>query len=123
MKCRHCDLKLRLSLVDLVSAPPSNAYLTQQTLQAPEKWFPLRVFVQRGDTGKHPVISSDVNKSCDDLIAQAYGHTYKLPVAITCCGNFHGSGDLNWNRIIPGIIRSILQGKAPAIQSDGSYFT
>lgn len=45
MKCRHCNLELNLSLVDLGSAPPSNAYLTKQTLQAPEKWFPLRVLV------------------------------------------------------------------------------
>ncbi len=48
MKCRHCDLELKLSLVDLGSAPPSNAYLTKQTLQAPEKWFPLRVLVCDG---------------------------------------------------------------------------
>lgn len=45
MKCRHCDSELRLPLVDLGSAPPSNAYLTAQTLHAPEKWFPLRVLV------------------------------------------------------------------------------
>lgn len=45
MKCRHCSYDLRLPLVDLGSAPPSNAYLTEQTLHAPEKWFPLRVLV------------------------------------------------------------------------------
>ena len=45
MKCRHCDSGLKLSLVDLGSAPPSNAYLTEQTLHGPEKWFPLRVLV------------------------------------------------------------------------------
>ncbi len=45
MKCRHCGSELRLPLVDLGSAPPSNAYLTEQTLHAPEKWFPLRVLV------------------------------------------------------------------------------
>jgi SAM-dependent methyltransferase len=45
MKCRHCDSELKLPLVDLGSAPPSNAYLTEQTLHAPEKWFPLRVLV------------------------------------------------------------------------------
>jgi len=45
MKCRHCGAGLRLPLVDLGSAPPSNAYLTEQTLHAPEKWFPLRVLV------------------------------------------------------------------------------
>jgi SAM-dependent methyltransferase len=45
MKCRHCESQLTRSLVDLCSAPPSNAYLTQQTLHQPEKWFPLRVLV------------------------------------------------------------------------------
>lgn len=45
MKCRHCGYELKLPLVDLGSAPPSNAYLTEQTMHAPEKWFPLRVLV------------------------------------------------------------------------------
>jgi len=45
MKCRHCGSELKLPLVDLGSAPPSNAYLTEQTLHMPEKWFPLRVLV------------------------------------------------------------------------------
>lgn len=45
MNCRHCGFELDLPLVDLGSAPPSNAYLTEQTLKAPEKWFPLRVLV------------------------------------------------------------------------------
>ena len=45
MKCRHCGSELKLPLLDLGSAPPSNAYLTEQTLHAPEKWFPLRVLV------------------------------------------------------------------------------
>lgn len=45
MKCRHCGSELALPLVDLGSAPPSNAYLNELTLHAPEKWFPLRVLV------------------------------------------------------------------------------
>ena len=45
MKCRHCDVTLELPLVDLGSAPPSNAYLTAEALHAPEQWFPLRVLV------------------------------------------------------------------------------
>jgi 2-polyprenyl-3-methyl-5-hydroxy-6-metoxy-1,4-benzoquinol methylase len=45
MKCRYCGFQLQLPLVDLGSAPPSNAYLTEQTLNAPERWFPLRVLV------------------------------------------------------------------------------
>ena len=68
--------------------------------------------------GLHPY---DVSKSCADLIAQAYATTYNLPVAITRCGNFYGGGDLNWNRIVPGTMRSVLRGKAPIIRSDGQY--
>jgi SAM-dependent methyltransferase len=45
MKCRHCGNELVLPLIDLGSAPPSNAYLTEKTLKAPEKWFPLKVLV------------------------------------------------------------------------------
>jgi CDP-glucose 4,6-dehydratase len=68
--------------------------------------------------GRHPY---DVSKSCADLIAQAYAATYDSPVAITRCGNFYGGGDLNWNRIVPGTIRSVLRGSRPIIRSDGRY--
>ena len=61
----------------------------------------------------------DVSKSCADLIAQSYANTWGLPVVITRCGNFYGGGDLNWNRIIPGTIRSVLRGKRPQIRSTG----
>jgi CDP-glucose 4,6-dehydratase len=63
----------------------------------------------------------DVSKSCADLIAFSYFHTYRLPVAVTRCGNLFGGGDLNYNRLIPGTIRSALRGEAPVIRSDGSY--
>jgi CDP-glucose 4,6-dehydratase len=66
--------------------------------------------------GRHPY---DVSKSCSDLIGQAYATTYNTPVAITRCGNFFGGGDLNWNRIVPGTIRSILRDQAPIVRSDG----
>ncbi len=68
--------------------------------------------------GRYPY---DVSKSCSDLITQAYATTYGLPVAITRCGNFYGGGDLNWNRLLPGTIRSVLRGQRPIIRSDGGY--
>lgn len=68
--------------------------------------------------GQHPY---DVSKSCADLLAHAYAKTYRLPVCVTRCGNFYGGGDLNWNRIVPGTIRSVLRGKRPVIRSDGTY--
>ncbi|MDW7729083.1 MAG: GDP-mannose 4,6-dehydratase [Bacillota bacterium] len=63
----------------------------------------------------------DVSKSCSDLISQSYHATYSVPVTITRCGNFFGGGDLNWNRIVPGTIRSVLRGQRPVIRSDGQY--
>jgi CDP-glucose 4,6-dehydratase len=68
--------------------------------------------------GTHPY---DVSKSCADLIGQSYAKSFDLPVVVTRCGNFYGGGDLNWNRIIPGTIRSIVRGQRPVIRSDGTY--
>lgn len=68
--------------------------------------------------GRHPY---DVSKSCADLISQMYAHTYGLPVCVTRCGNFFGPGDLNWNRIVPGTLRSVIRGERPIIRSDGEF--
>ncbi len=63
----------------------------------------------------------DVSKSCADLIALSYAHTYEVPVAVTRCGNLYGGGDLNFNRLIPGTIRSALRDESPVIRSDGTF--
>lgn len=68
--------------------------------------------------GRHPY---DVSKSCADLIARSYHATYGLPVCVTRCGNLYGGGDLNFNRIVPGTIRSALRGERPIIRSDGTF--
>ena len=93
----------------VVMASSDKAYGECATLPYDES-TPLR--------GRHPY---DVSKSCSDLISHAYATTYGLPVAVTRCGNFYGGGDLNWNRIVPGTIRSVLRGQAPTIRSDGQY--
>jgi CDP-glucose 4,6-dehydratase len=93
----------------IVVASSDKAYGDQETLPYDEA-TPLQ--------GQHPY---DVSKSCADLIAHTYAVTFNLPVAVTRCGNFYGGGDLNWNRIIPGTIRSILRGQRPIIRSDGEY--
>jgi CDP-glucose 4,6-dehydratase len=67
--------------------------------------------------GEHPY---DASKSAADLIARMYALTYDVPVAITRCGNFYGGGDLNWNRLVPGTIRSVLKNERPVIRSDGT---
>ena len=68
--------------------------------------------------GRHPY---DVSKSCADLISLTYHNTYRVPVCVTRCGNLYGGGDLNFNRLIPGTIRSVHRGERPIIRSDGSY--
>jgi len=68
--------------------------------------------------GIHPY---DVSKSCADLLAASYAQSFGSPVVITRCGNLFGGGDLNWNRLVPGTIRSVLKGQRPVIRSDGQY--
>lgn len=92
----------------VVVASSDKAYGTQTELPYRED-APL--------VGRHPY---DVSKSCVDLIAQSYWHSYRLPVAITRCGNFYGGGDLNFNRLVPGTIRAIHDGQRPVIRSDGT---
>lgn len=62
----------------------------------------------------------DVSKSCADLITRSYFHSYGLPVCVTRCGNLYGGGDLNFSRIVPGTIASVLAGEAPRVRSDGT---
>jgi CDP-glucose 4,6-dehydratase len=93
----------------IVTASSDKAYGDQERLPYDEN-TPLQ--------GRFPY---DVSKSCADLVAQSYAVSYKLPVAITRCGNLYGGGDLNWNRIVPGTIRSILRNQQPVIRSDGLY--
>src|SRR5207302_9361182 len=93
----------------IVVASSDKAYGSQPLLPYTEEQ-PLQ--------GVHPY---DVSKSCADLIANAYAVSYGLPVAVTRCGNLYGGGDLNFNRIVPGTIRSVLRGQPPVIRSDGRF--
>jgi len=93
----------------IVVASSDKAYGEQEILPYDEE-TPLQ--------GTHPY---DVSKSCADLIAQMYHKTFNLNVCVTRCGNFFGGGDLNFNRIIPGTILSVLKNERPVIRSDGKY--
>jgi CDP-glucose 4,6-dehydratase len=68
--------------------------------------------------GRHPYAAS---KTCTDVIAQTYAESYRLPVAISRCGNMYGGGDTEWSRIVPGTIRSVVLGERPIIRSDGGF--
>jgi len=96
-------------VASIVVASSDKAYGDQEHLPYNET-MPLQ--------GRHPY---DVSKSCADLIAQTYAVSYNLPVAVTRCGNFYGGGDLNWNRVVPGTIRSIVRGERPVVRSDGNF--
>lgn len=61
----------------------------------------------------------ETSKACADLIAQSYLEAFGMDIAITRCGNLYGPGRINWTTIIPGTIKSILQGERPIIRSDG----
>jgi len=101
---RHRDLVERI-----VIASSDKAYGIADKLPYTED-MPLK--------GCHPY---DVSKSCADLLAQTYSHTYDMPVVIARCGNIYGGGDLNWSRIVPGTIRSLLNNQRPIIRSNGKY--
>jgi CDP-glucose 4,6-dehydratase len=103
--CRlHHDLIRRV-----VIASSDKAYGEQPRLPYTED-MPLQ--------GRQPY---EVSKACADAIAQAYFHSYGLPVVIARCGNIYGGGDLNWSRIVPGTIRSLYRGQSPLLRSDGNY--
>jgi CDP-glucose 4,6-dehydratase len=93
----------------IVVASSDKAYGDQENLPYDEN-TPLQ--------GRHPY---DVSKSCADLVAQSYATTYDLPVVVTRSGNYYGGGDLNWNRIVPGTVRSVLRHERPIIRSDGQF--
>ena len=101
--CRRAPLVKRI-----VVASSDKAYGEQEKLPYDEN-TPLE--------GRHPY---DVSKSCADLLCRSYYETYKLPVFVTRCGNFYGGGDLNFNRIVPETIRSVLNNESPIIRSDGT---
>lgn len=93
----------------VIVASSDKAYGDQAALPYTEE-MPLR--------GLYPY---DASKSCADLIATSYAKTFGVPVSITRCGNIIGGGDLNYSRLVPGTIRSVLRGEAPIIRSDGRY--
>ena len=72
------------------------------------------------DSPLSAVYPYDASKLCAETIARSYAATFDLPVAIVRCANIYGPGDLNWSRVVPGTIRSALNGEAPIIRSDGT---
>ena len=103
--CRLCPKLIQR----VVIASSDKAYGAHEALPYTEE-LPLQ--------GRFPY---DASKSCAELLAFCYFHTYRVPLAITRCGNLFGGGDLNFNRLVPGTIRSALRDEAPVIRSDGKF--
>jgi CDP-glucose 4,6-dehydratase len=103
--CRECPKLIRRVIV----ASSDKAYGEHEKLPYGEE-APLR--------GRFPY---DASKAAAELIALSYSTTFRVPVSITRCGNLFGGGDLNWNRLVPGTIRSALAGERPVIRSDGKF--
>jgi CDP-glucose 4,6-dehydratase len=103
--CRSCSKLVKRVVV----ASSDKAYGSHPNLPYTEE-TPL--------AGRFPY---DASKSCADLLSLSFFETYRVPVGITRCGNLYGGGDLNFSRIVPGTIRSILEGKRPIVRSDGKF--
>jgi CDP-glucose 4,6-dehydratase len=101
--CKVCSRLIQR----IVVASSDKAYGEHESLPYTEE-MPL--------LGRYPY---DVSKSCADLISLSYYHTYGLPIAVTRCGNLFGPGDLNFNRLVPGTIKSAILNERPIIRSDG----
>ena len=106
----------------LLEACRRNASVKQIVLASSDKAYGEQAKLPYDETtplqGVHPY---DVSKSCADLIGHSFAKVYGSPAVITRCGNFYGGGDLNFSRIIPGTIRSVLRGTRPIIRSDGQF--
>ncbi len=102
--CRECSRLVRR----VILASSDKAYGDHAKLPYSEE-APLR--------GRFPY---DASKAAAEMVAQSYFASYRVPIAVTRCGNLFGGGDLNWNRLVPGTIRSALRDERPLIRSDGT---
>ncbi len=103
------DACRRVGSVDrIVVASSDKAYGRQEHLPYTEE-APLE--------GLYPY---DASKACADIISRGYHATFDLPVVVTRCANLYGPGDMNYSRIVPGVVRDVLEGRAPVIRSDGT---
>lgn len=96
-------------LKGLVVASSDKVYGDNRNLPYRED-FPLNA--------SHPY---DVSKTCTDVLSQSYFHTYGVPIGIARSGNFYGGGDINFDRLVPGTMKSLMKGTQPIIRSDGKF--
>ena len=102
------DSAMRKNL-PIVVASSDKAYGDSEVLPYEEN-FPLN--------GIYPY---EFSKSATDMMCKTYRTTYNLPVTVLRCGNIYGGGDLNWDRLIPGVIKWLINNEIPVLRSDGNY--
>lgn len=99
----------RMQNIPMVLASSDKAYGTSDKLPYQEN-FALN--------GEFPY---EVSKSASDLITTMYANTYNINVATLRCGNIYGGGDLNWDRLIPGVIKHLIKGEIPILRTKGNF--
>lgn len=120
--------------VDPLPTLETNVRGTYNLLEAARRWGKIRALVVAtsdkvyGDSPHLPYRERqpldgrglyDTSKVCQDVLAQSYARNFKMPIGIARCGNLYGPGDVQWSRIIPGTIKSLLAGERPVIRGDG----
>lgn len=99
----------RLNELPIVVASSDKAYGESKTLPYQEN-FSLN--------GEYPY---EVSKSTTDLLCKTYRTTYNLNVATLRCGNIYGGGDLNWDRLIPGVVKWLINNETPVLRTNGTF--
>ena len=96
-------------------------YPCVSVISSSDKAYGSQTVTTEEDKPLRPVHPYEVCKASLDLAAQSYGKIYGMPIAVTRCGNYFGPYDFNYTRLIPGIVRSLIQGDAPTLRSDGRF--
>lgn len=99
----------RIHNVPIVAASSDKAYGESDTLPYLET---------HNLNGNYPY---EVSKSATDLLCKTYLTTYNLNVSTLRCGNIYGGGDLNWERLIPGVIRWLIKEEQPILRTNGTF--
>jgi len=96
------------SIQKVIIASTAHVYGNNPKVPFKEEFFP------------QPSRPYETSKACADLLAQSFADTYDLPVEIPRFVNIYGPGDLNFSRLIPKVIKSVLVGKKPEVWDIGS---
>jgi hypothetical protein len=70
MNCRHCKSVLEHTFLDLGFAPPSNSYLSEEQLNYPEVYFPLKIKV----CDRCWLVQTEDHAKFDELFTSEYAY-------------------------------------------------